>query len=427
MHLPRSLRTAACSALGTILIAAALLGQDADETVSRREVLLRAARNLVQARRYEDAIAYFRDYTAQWPDDVPVTLEFAGVLLQAHRVEEAIPLLQRLLEREPENRKALDLLVDACMMKKDFASAASLLERAVARYPDDVELHRELADAYTWLGRYDDALKQYRLLLATAAAGAPGSGDAELRKRLLDILYWAGRHDEYLAESADYLKDNPGDIAVRLTRADLYSARRDFAAAAEECRGVLAIQPDNRIARARLAQFLAWLGRREEAIRAYQQALALAPDDLGLRREYGQTLLWSGRYDEALLTYRKLHARLPDDESITREYLEVAAGAKVVPEAEKAFIRKVYEERFLKEAPLQPRTVAALARALRNAGRLEEALSVFRRAVEAAPRDVALRLQYADLLAALGNAQEAEKEYEFLLESVGRTTREKSP
>lgn len=421
------LQTLSDCAFAMILASGMLFAQDAGEVVSRREILLRAARNLVQARQYGDAIRYFKDYIAEWPDDLPVAIEYAGVLVQAGHVEEATSILQSILQREPDNRRALGLLVDALMMRKDFATAAALLEGVVARRPDDTELRRRLADACAWAGRYDDALKHYRIVLAASAAETGKAGDAAIRKRLLDVLYWAGRYDDYLAESTNYLRDYPKDLTVRLVRVDLYAARRDFAAAAEECRAIIAAQPDHRVARARLAQFLAWLGRREEAIQAYQEALAISPEDVGLRREYGEMLLWSGRYEEALPTFRRLHADVPADETVVREYLEVIANLNTVQDAERQFVSRVHESKFLAGSPLHPGTLAALARALRNIGRGEDALAVFRRAVEATPRDTVLRLQYADLLAALGHAAEAEREYELLLEKVGRTTGENNP
>ena len=61
-----------------------------------------------------------------------------------------------------------------------------------------------------------------------------------------------------------------------------------------------------------------------------------------------------------------------------------------------------------------------MARALRNIRKNDEALKVFTLAVSAAPDNLLLRLQYADLLSSEGHAEEAEKQFEILLKRVGK-------
>ena len=382
--------------------------------LNRRDLLLRAARNQVRGLDYEKALEYYSTYLDEWPDEEKIVTESCGVLLLAGKVDDAAKKLELLVKKNPENLAAVGFLSDAYRMKKDFSAAAKVLEAAVARFKKNVRLREKLAEVYTWSTRYDEAIGQYRFLLE----GNPG--DVTIEKKILQVLYWAAKYDDYLAESARYLKGHPKDMSVRLTRVDLLAAKREFAAAARECRAILEMEPKNRVARARLARFLTWLRDYDAAVREYKIALAMAPEDLGLRRQYGQLLLWSERFDEAILTFRKLHADLPEDENIAREYLDACAGAVETPDQDRKWVTEYYESRFKAGKSLKPATLAALARALRNIERNSDALEVFAPAVKAAPDDLLLRLEYADLLSAEDRAEEAEKEFRILLKRVGK-------
>lgn len=382
--------------------------------LNRRDLLLRAARNQVRGLDYEKSLEYYADYLKEWPDDEKIVTESCGVMLLAGKVDEAVEVLKVLIGKNPDNLGAIGFLSDAYRMEKNFAAAAEILEAAVGRFKKNTKLREKLAEVYTWSERYDDAIRQYRFLLESTP------DDVQIEKKILQVLYWGSKHDDYLAESARYLKKHNEDIDVRMTRVDLFAGRRDFASAVQECRAILEIDPKDRVARARLARYLTWLREYDAAIREYKVALAMSPEDLGLRREYGQLLLWSNRFDEAILTYRKLHADLPTDENIAREYLDACAGTEELPAREQQWVVAYHKDTFLAEKKLKPATLAALARALRNIRKNGEALEVFTAAVAGAPDDLLLRLQYADLLSAEGQAEEAEKQFQILLQRVGK-------
>lgn len=395
----------------------ALAAETTREPISRREVLLRAARNQTVARQFAKSLEYYREYLDAWPDDTAIATEFGGVLLQAQQTDEAVRVLKGVLDKAPQTQDAYRLLADACLIQKDFAAAAEILEKAVARFAQEQPLRLKLADVYAWSGRYNDAIRQYRMLLLERP------DDAALMKGLLQVMQWAEMVDAYLAESGRFLARHPEDVTIRLARVDLFAARKDFTAAADECRGILKVQPDHALARARLAQFLAWLGEWEQARTEYEAALALNPRDTGLRREYGQLLLWTNRYADALAIYRKLIAELPGDENLSREYLDVAGRTRPLAPAEKQWIDAFYRAHG-GAAPqgLQPATLAALGRALKAAGLNAEALGILETALKTSADDLTLRLEYADLLSALGRTTDAEAQYELLLKKTGKRT-----
>jgi tetratricopeptide (TPR) repeat protein len=384
------------------------------QPVNRADLLLRAARNQVRAKRYEKGLKYFEEYLELHPKDVAVEIETCGALLQLDRLDESAKRLVSIVKEHPGNSAAVKQLASTYNRQKDWDKAAKLLEVAVKRFDDNAVLRTQLAEVYTWDERYDDAVRQYRILLAQ------NPRNLTLKHTILQVLLWGGKHKEYLAESARYLQDVPHDISIRMARMDIYASQRDFAAAAQECRAILTIKPKHQQARFRLAQYLTWLGEHENAIKEFMVALEQNPKDLRLRREYGRLLLWANRHDEAIQTFRQLHSELPKDEAVTRDYLLAIAGVDKVADKEKEWLEAFYAKSYPGKKPLQAGTLAGLARALRNIDKQAEALKVFEAAVKALPNDLSLRLQYADLLSAMGYAEKAEAEYQRLLESVGK-------
>jgi len=70
---------------------------------------------------------------------------------------EAMRLFRKALELRPGDVPSEYALASACMRAQDFACARPLLERAVARYPDEVAPHVQLARAYAGLKELDKA------------------------------------------------------------------------------------------------------------------------------------------------------------------------------------------------------------------------------------------------------------------------------
>ncbi|HVO76366.1 MAG TPA: protein kinase, partial [Candidatus Bathyarchaeia archaeon] len=80
----------------------------------------------------------------------------------------------------------------------------------------------------------------------------------------------------------------------------------DFAAAEEEFRKALALNPNNVVAHYWLAVFLAALGRAEEAMREAREALTLDPISPLTSFHMGVVLFFARRYDEAVEQFQKV-------------------------------------------------------------------------------------------------------------------------
>lgn len=163
----------------------------------------------------------------------------------------------------------------------DLQLAITLFKEAIARDPDFALAHAGLADAYVVLGDYRD------LMPAEAYGRAREAVDAALGL------------DPTLAEA-------------HTTRAWLAVAlERDWTSAEASFRRALALNPGYVTAHQWQGEFLAALGRFDEAFAAMQRAQDLDPLASMPQAIHGWAALLAGRYDEAIRLCEGVLARDP--------------------------------------------------------------------------------------------------------------------
>jgi tetratricopeptide (TPR) repeat protein len=92
---------------------------------------------------------------------------------------------------------------------------------------------------------------------------------------------------------------------------------RNFAAAAEDYRAFLRVQPDDVRALSNLGVVLVNLGRYEDAIAEYQAAAKLLPDDNRIGLNLALAFSKSGRLNEASELLEKIHTKNPSEQQVT--------------------------------------------------------------------------------------------------------------
>jgi Tfp pilus assembly protein PilF len=102
-------------------------------------------------------------------------------------LEKAQPLLESVLQRDPDNRQALELMAGLELMQGKSALAVEKLERLVALQPDSADLRSKLGLALMAQGEVDPATAE----LEKAIALEPGTDEHELR---LDRIELVGVH-----------------------------------------------------------------------------------------------------------------------------------------------------------------------------------------------------------------------------------------
>jgi Flp pilus assembly protein TadD len=113
------------------------------------------------------AVQAVRDVLKQHPEN-PRALNFLGYLLADHNqnLEEALALIQRALERDPDNGAYVDSLGWVFYRLGRLSDARAKLERAVYLTGGDPVVHEHLGDVYKDLRLLHLARDQYRLSVA---------------------------------------------------------------------------------------------------------------------------------------------------------------------------------------------------------------------------------------------------------------------
>ena len=182
--------------------------------------------------------------------------------------------------------------------RHEFAEAATWGRRAAAVDPYSAGAQGVLTDAYTQLGRYDDADRALQRMLDLQPGLSSFSRASYAYEERGDVANARKAMQRALSEATD-----PGDIAFcRYYLGELDFNDGDPTAALEQYRLGLLGQPDSPLLLAGRAKSQAALGRGDDALRDYATVTARLPLPEYVL-EYGQLLQSLGRTDAARQQY----------------------------------------------------------------------------------------------------------------------------
>jgi tetratricopeptide (TPR) repeat protein len=254
-----------------------------DEPAMRDVARLRAlgaqalqSRGLValRQRRFDEAIANFREAVEANPEEPTAQVELGTALLEAGRIAEGMEQLEAVVERWVNQAKAHHLLGLAFEKQRRLTEAAQHYEAALASNPGLKAAQERLGAVLLQQGRPEEALARFEAF----AALDPGS--AQARFLVAQTLLGLGRHAEARAalEQARGLAPERDDLRLvlaRLLAAAPEPAVRDGARALELAREAFARRP-TLFGGQTLAMAHAELGQFDQALHLQGQALAVA-------------------------------------------------------------------------------------------------------------------------------------------------------
>jgi protein O-GlcNAc transferase len=249
----------------------------------------------------------------------PDAVLFARRLHEAGRLQEAEAAYRQVIQAQPQNIEALNLLGALLYQLGRFGAAVEVMEVAVRRRPTDAVLRNNLGNALKDAGRPAEAEASYRKALELRA------DFADAHSNLGALLHALRRFDE--AESAlrtalkiqgrhAYAHNSLGMVMGDLGRID--EALHAF-------RSALAIRPDFAQAHYNLGVALLEAKQPEAAEPALRRALALAPQITAIRIDLGNVLTALGRFTEAEQTHREALRMQP---ASTLAHLGLAAALR---------------------------------------------------------------------------------------------------
>ena len=156
----------------------------------------------------------------------------------------------------------------------------------------------ELARVLSHAKRYDEAITEYRKLLAKK----PDLHEA--RTELANVMAWQGNR-EGMRKELEQLPLNKIDDKTRLMLAESYVIQKEYGRAEAIYREYLARRADDLNVRLKLAEMLSWDKNYDASLTEYERILKVRPDDIQVRRKYAFVLIWKGNMDQAANELRK--------------------------------------------------------------------------------------------------------------------------
>ena len=352
--------------------------------------------------------AYFLSCLEITPSNYVVRGAFANLLLQMNRPEESLQNYQELLKDKEDNLGWLISASLAAAAAKQFHLAERYIREAL-RVENRDEWRLEMSRIMSWGGKHDAALNEINALIEE---------HPEEKIYLLEraeFLLNAGRHRDYLTETAALAARNPLNLELRINRIRAMVGLRLYREAVNEATAILAIEPTNVDAAIMKAEALLWSGEYKAAQADLLILVNRLPTERLLAKQLAQSFLWDKNYAAALDVFRKLSPADLTDLDLSQGYAEAVAGQKNISREDLKTIHAMGRIISVKPEVNWPAPMlAAMGRALREAGEHDLAVELLDQAAERASSNLRLRLELADLLQSVGRYEEAEKQYRII-------------
>ncbi len=243
---------------------------------------------------YRDALTRIIE---KYPGDPATYVERAMSYEAVGEFAPALKEIEAALQVAPDDFRALERKVRYQIKLLDFDGASKTTTTLLQWRPRDSELMQRMADLALSRGDFDDAIRQFKTLIAR--------DDLKDRReifisRLLGILRFAQRGDEAVQVAKDWLDSAPGDPTRRSTYLAALQLAKRYDDAIEISKQWLATDPTNTDLRGQYVDQLMAAKRYVEGEQRVLTWLATDADDLALNQML-IGLFWAARqWDSAI-------------------------------------------------------------------------------------------------------------------------------
>ncbi len=426
-----------------------------------REQRIQAYEKFLQARRYIaqadplNAITAFKEVLALDPTSATTHVELGNLYLEGRNLRDAEYHARQAVALDPEDATAHWLLgrvlflqsSGAALNREKAREAVAAFETVAKLDPLNLDVYRLLGRLYRDLNDTENALSAYAKLIGANQGGPEefaAATDLYLRKRryrdaantarqayilsgenpqwgyqLSQALLYAGQTAEAIDVLKELLEENGNNLRLILSYAEALMRGGRYAEAEQQVQRVLSERPNHPEALSILAQVQRRSGRREEAVKTLRQALSGQDVTETLAQQYAlaETLVELGRTEEAVAAYESaLRSVSNPDNSVSESQREraelilmrIASAYKAAGKPDRELATYDRMRRLLgSESTLAD---LLLIESLRSEGKHEEALKAARAARRRFPNERQFVYLEAQVLARLGQVDQALKE-----------------
>lgn len=327
------------------------------------------------------------------PDNLPEDSSLVDLLLSLSLTEEAKTLAEAQLEKYPNNPQVAHLLAKACIQVGDPENALSYAHLAVVLNPNNIDLHRSLADTLetnqVWLQALDERetiiamdtqvkLDDLQALAACAYKAKQFERTAEVSRKIIQANVFDGPAHALLGKSLIELKQ-PEEGLQKIEKA-------------------IQLSPDLPDAWLTLADAQHNSGQQDDAGKTLIKASRAAPESPEIQLALGDHYQSGNTPSKALKAYQKAHELVTsnwDDTSPSlRAEITCALGESLLQLGHIERAKELLAEAYQHHSG-NARIAHAYARTLIKHEQLEEALIPLTDALQNDPENVDIKLDYA--------------------------------
>lgn len=368
---------------------------------------------LVEFQRGRDgaAVAAFQQADKLRPDDPLAAYYLGRALILVGRPEEAAQAYERALERKPARNDLLEIsqaLGQLYQRARQPERALAVWDRLEQAFPDDLRVQEQIAGVLADEGDHAGALARFEKL---AAKATDPYRQVQYRLRVGELKLRLGRADEAVAGWEALLSRLKPDSwlhrDVRQRIEATFLRTDDYDGLTKYYEKWLEKQPDDLDAMGRLAHVLGLQNRVPEAEARYRQALKMAPSNKSLRRALIALLTQAKRPQDAAAEYAELDKLEPNNPDTLRAWGQLVLTDSTLSEDERRQRAASIWRKLLVNKPKDPVVASQVADLFRQAQLTDDALDLYRKAIELAPKEPQYREYLGEYLHTLDRRDEA--------------------
>mgnify|MGYP000471640378 CR=1 FL=1 len=348
-------------------------------------------------------IAWLDKAAASNPTEMQPRLLKSRYLMSKGQHAKALALAREVVNAQPKNPDALDLLGMAQFASKDYENAHGTYQKLAELYPKQAQPKLKLAQVLIAMKRTDDARKTLQEILKLKSDLI----EAQLLLGSLEIQ--TARYEDAQIIAKQIQKQPAALVAGLILEGDTAMARKQYLAAISvyERAYKLSSSPVTLI---RLHQALAGAGRLEEGDKHVSAWLVSHPQDNGTRLFLAEHLTTSRQYKAAADHYLLLNQNIPGNLVVLNNLAFTLSELK-----DKRALS--FAEQAHKLKPDNPAVMDTLGWLLVQEGQSQRGIKLLQQALSKAPDAAEIQYHLAAAYIKVGDRARAQSELERLLAS----------
>jgi len=360
-----------------------------------------------QAQVLDQAIEEFERTVELEPDHIQALFDLGRLHLAKKNYQKAVDILDRVSQLQPWIAQAYLLKARAHIELNEVQEAIESLERSFAYDETNLENLKLLGNLYEQTGQSEKARELYSRSLDSTT-------DTDIRFRLALLLTDQNQFVEAISILQELVEDFPQNARINISLARALRGNNKYAEAAEVIKRALQDDPNHYRLNYELAELMSLLGERQEAIERFLRLRDISETNQRIHAiEINLALLYqrTRQFDKAVELFRAIIGKSPDDEIAKLRLAYALKDAGRLQEALslseqllKGSIAQTYEEQ-----PSKIYLVVARAQMLSADNQLEKAVALLNDQIAQSSSPEELYLAASQLYVDHENHKEAER------------------